>query len=210
MYNWTVVEKKNEIGALAEQLGTTLQKLQDRCDSGRRLHFLDFISTYMAKYCDHTSVGVILRDQEGKFALLKRALFPVGIAPAAGHIDDHGSPEQAAIDEAEEELGVSVKDKLQRTAIYDRRVDNTCRREGGDYHHWSVFEATIEPTELRPSPDETKGASWYDQNKLQALADRTEDYHAGKIAKDEWEANPGLEEVWVPFLSELGYIKTNK
>lgn len=160
----------------------------------------------MAKSCDHTSVGVVLRDQEGRFALLKRALFPVGIAPAAGHIDNHGGPEKAAEDEVSEELGVSVRGKLQRTTIYDRRVDNKCRREGGDYHHWSVFEATIEPTGLRPSPDETKGAGWYTLEQLQTLANRTESYHAGNISKEDWEAYPSLEEVWVPFLQELGYI----
>lgn len=164
----------------------------------------------MSKTCDHTSVGVIVRDQEGRFALLKRALFPIGIAPAAGHIDDHGGAEQAAVDEVDEELGLSVKGKLQRTAIYNRRVDNKCRREGGDYHHWTVYEVTIDHTALRPSPDETKGATWYDRGAVQALADRTAEYQEGKISQADWEANPGLEEVWVPFLEELGYIKTNK
>lgn len=163
----------------------------------------------MAKTCDHTSVGVVLRDQEGRFALLKRALFPVGIAPAAGHIDDHGGPEKAAKDEVSEELGVSVHGKLQRTAIYDRRVDNKCRREGGSYHHWYVFEATVEQTKLLPSPDETKGANWYMREDLQALANRTAAYHAGKISEEAWKTDPGLEEVWVPFLHELGYIESN-
>ena len=161
------------------------------------------------KICDHASVGVVIRDRQGRFALLKRAKFPVGIAPAAGHIDDHGGAEQAAVDEVDEELGVSVKGKLQRTAIYDRRVDNKCRREGGNYHHWFVFEATVEPTELSPSTDETIGADWYDQTALQTLADRTATYLAGNISKEAWEANPGIEEVWVPFLRELGYINTN-
>lgn len=162
----------------------------------------------MAKVCDHTSVGVIVRNQEGKFALLKRAKFPVGIAPPAGHIDDHGGVEQAAEDEVYEELGISVKGKLQRTAIYERRVENRCRREGGDYHIWYIFKATIESSELRPSPDETKGADWYDQDGLQMFADRTAAYHTGKISEKDWTANPGLEEVWVPFMSELGYIKS--
>ena len=172
-------------------------------------YFYGVLSYYrhMAKVCDHTSVGVIVRDNEGRYALLKRARFPIGIAPPAGHIDDHGGAEQAAVDEVSEELGISVKDKLQRTAIYERRVDNRCRREGGDHHIWYIFEATIESTKLRPSPDETKGADWYDQEKLQAFADRTDAYLAGKLSEADWEANPGLEEVWVPFLHELGYIK---
>jgi 8-oxo-dGTP pyrophosphatase MutT (NUDIX family) len=160
------------------------------------------------KTCDHASVGVVIRDPQGRFALLKRAKYPIGIAPAAGHIDDHGSPEQAARDEVYEELGLSTNE-LQNTAIQDRRVDNKCRRIGGNYHQWYVYNVTVEDTALRPSKDETKGAAWFDKGELQTLADRTAAYHAGKIAESEWEANPGLEEVWVPFMRELGYIDTN-
>lgn len=160
----------------------------------------------MKPKCDHTSVGVVVRDQAGRFALLKRAKFPIGIAPPAGHIDDHGSAEQAAEDEVYEELGIVVEGLLQRTTIYDRKVENQCRREGGSYHRWYVFEATVEQTELLPSPDETKGANWYIRDDLQALANRTAVYHESKITQAEWEGNPGLEEVWIPFLHELGYI----
>jgi NUDIX domain len=72
----------------------------------------------MTKQCDNTSVGVVIRDAEGRFALLKRAKFPVGIAPAAGHIDDHGSPEQAALDEVREELGIVLTlDELKKPAL---------------------------------------------------------------------------------------------
>lgn len=159
----------------------------------------------MSKVCDHTSVGIVIRDSEGSFALLKRAKFPIRIAPVAGHIDDHGSPEQAAKDEVFEELGLTVSD-LTKTNINDRRVDNKCRREGGDYHNWTVYETTVEDTTLRPSEDETKGAGWYSQEQLQALADRTKAYQAGKIPEAEWAEIPGLEEVWVSFLGELGYI----
>ena len=96
----------------------------------------------MAKICDNTSVGVIIRGSGGKYALLKRAKFPVGIAPVAGHIDDHGSPVQAALDEAEEELGLIIEPSdLMPTEIAARRVDNVCSREGGGHHIWSVYEA---------------------------------------------------------------------
>lgn len=162
----------------------------------------------MAKECDHTSVGVIIRNQESKFALLRRARFPIGIAPPAGHIDEHGTIEQAAIDEVFEELGIAVGGLLRRTTIFGRRVKNRCRRLGGDFHRWYLFEAMVERAELRPSPDETEGATWYDQKELQALSNRTKAYRAGEITEEAWMANPGLEEVWVPFLTELGYITT--
>jgi 8-oxo-dGTP pyrophosphatase MutT (NUDIX family) len=159
----------------------------------------------MSKVCDHTSVGIVIRDSEGRFALLKRAKFPIGIAPVAGHIDDHGSPERAAKDEVSEELGLTVLD-LAKTNVYDRRVDNKCRRAGGDYHNWYLFTVTVDDTKLYPSEDETKGAAWYDLGQLQALADRTKSYRIGEVSEADWSDSPGLEEVWAHFLHELGYI----
>jgi 8-oxo-dGTP pyrophosphatase MutT (NUDIX family) len=161
----------------------------------------------MAKVCDHTSVGVIIKNFDGKLALLKRAKFPVGIAPVAGHIDQHGSPQQAAIDEAEEELGLTIDPgDLQPTSITARRVDNQCRRENGTHHVWTVFEAEQFLGDLAPSTDETKGAGWYAPAQVQKLAGRTKARRAGKIADKEWEANPGLEKIWLDFLTELGYV----
>lgn len=159
----------------------------------------------MMKKCDYTSVGVVVHDSAGRFALLRRAKFPIGIAPAAGHIDDHGSPEQAALAEVREELGLTLHE-LKKTAIYNRRVENRCRRPGGSYHIWYIYEATTSEIILRPDADETKGARWYDRTELQDLAERTRAYHAGKVGEADWAANPGLEEVWLPFMEELEYV----
>ena len=162
----------------------------------------------MEKYCDNRSVGVVLWNERGELALLKRGRFPVGMAPAAGHIDTHGSPEQAGIDELQEELGVSVAiGGLVRTAIHERRAANVCRRMGGDYHVWNIYEAHAASAELSPDPDETKGAAWYDKTAVQALADRTRLYRHGNIDAEDWIVRPGLEEVWVDFLAELGYVQ---
>lgn len=160
----------------------------------------------MTKTCDNTSVGVVIRDGQGRFALLKRAKFPIGIAPAAGHIDGHGSPEQAALDEVREELGIKLED-LQKTKIYARRVENICRRPGGDHHTWYIYEASVADPILKPDKDETKGAAWYTGEQMQALADRTRAYRAGSVPEADWQANPGLEEVWLPFMEELGFVK---
>ncbi len=161
----------------------------------------------MIKNCDNMSVGVIISNHEGELALLKRARFPVGIAPPAGHVDEHGTPEQAALEEVQEELGLIIAAfGLRKTIIQGRRVNNQCRRLGGDHHTWWIYEANDYTGELRPSPDETKGASWHDQSQLQQLADRTKQFRAGVLGAEEWEANPGLEEVWLDFFVELGYI----
>lgn len=162
----------------------------------------------MEKWCDNQSVGVVLKNQQGELALLKRGRYPVGMAPAAGHIDAHGTPEQAAIDELHEELGVDLAiNGLTKTVIEHRLVKNLCRRPGGEYHIWNIYEATIDGAELKPDPHETKGAGWYALGAVQALANRTKLYMNRDINEREWRNNPGLEVVWYDFLSELKYIE---
>ena len=156
--------------------------------------------------CDNFSVGVII-ERGMDIALLQRAKFPIAIAPPAGHIDQHGIPELAAIAEVEEELGLVIaRGGLLRTTIANRRVENRCRRPGGDYHYWSVFRATAYSGVLRSSLDETRGAGWYNSDQLQELADRTQAFSEGRVTPEQWEQEPGLEAVWVDFMTELGYL----
>jgi 8-oxo-dGTP pyrophosphatase MutT (NUDIX family) len=174
---------------------------------GIRTKVMHCYTATMAKICDNKSVGVII-ERDGKIALLKRAKFPIAIAPPAGHIDDHGSPEQAAIDEVNEELGLVIASvDLKPTAIANRRVENRCRREGGDHHFWWVFQADKTLGELKPSEDETQGAGWYTREELQELASRAKSLLAADAPQEDWQQNPGLEPVWLDFLSELGYVK---
>lgn len=161
----------------------------------------------MEKYCDNRSVGVILTNEDDELALLTRGRFPVGIAPPAGHIDGHGSPEQAALDEVAEEIGVYLSlESLHTTIIRNRRVKNICRRIGGDHHSWTIYHATVPHVELRPDPDETRGAAWYLQSEVQNLVERTREYQIGALGEDIWTKQPGIEPVWVDFLTELGYV----
>jgi hypothetical protein len=60
------------------------------------------------KTCDNTSVGIVITDHQSRYLMFDRATFPPGTAPAAGHIDDHGTAEDAARAEVEEELGLTV------------------------------------------------------------------------------------------------------
>lgn len=162
----------------------------------------------MTKECDNRSVGVIINNSDGEIVLLKRARFPVGYAPPAGHVDDHGSAEQAAVDEVEEEVGLHISlGGLVATVIQERTVQNTCRRPGGDHHVWDVFMTEEFDGELTPNFDEAKTADWYDEAQLQELAQRTRAYQAGEIDEAEWEKNPGLEEIWLDFLTELDYVE---
>lgn len=165
------------------------------------------MSEVLPGYCDNKSVGVIVENEDGAVALLKRARFPVGMALPSGHIDNHGSPEQTAVDEVNEELGLTITiGGLRRTIIEGRLVNNPCRRIGGGHHEWWVYRTSDFEGELQPSPDEAQSAGWYDRAGLQELADRTRAYQTGNVPQEQWEANPGLEEVWLDFFTELGYV----
>jgi len=161
----------------------------------------------MAKVCDNQSVGVIIEDGD-KIAFLKRANFPIAIAPPAGHVDDHGSPEQAAMDEVNEEVGLTIAPgDLLQTAIYGQRVNNPCGRAGGDHHVWWIFRATTFEGTLTPDPEETQGAGWYTREQIQELAGKTKRFQKGEITDEQWQKDPGLEEVWLDFMTSLGYVK---
>lgn len=160
----------------------------------------------MINRCDNMSVGVIL-ERDNMIALIERAKFPFGFAPPAGHVDDHGSPEMAAIDEVFEEIGITISlDGLTRTVIENRRLDKSCRRPGGDHHNWWVFTAGEFEGDITASDDETRGASWVDLSRLQELADRTKLFQAGVVSDEQWQQSPGLEEVWLGFFAELRYV----
>lgn len=157
--------------------------------------------------CDNTSVGVIVTNSLHEVALLRRAKFPIAIAPPAGHEHPHGSPEHAAIAEVYEEIGLTIAiSALRRTAIQKRRVDNQCRRPGGDHHLWSVFTANEFSGQIEPSPDETRGARWYPPREVEHLAERTRRLEAGHVSQEAWNREPGLEAVWLGFFAELGYV----
>lgn len=150
---------------------------------------------------------MIIENQAGEVAILLRGKFPPGYAPPAGHVDDHGSPRQAALDEVREEVGLLINDEcLIETEIIDRRINNVCRREGGDHHHWTVFRASSFSGELSGDPRETRGAQWRGRSALQAMADRTKRYRNGQISAAEWQHNPGIEDVWLDLLIELNYV----
>ena len=151
--------------------------------------------------CDNTSVGMFIW-KDGKLLLIERKKFPFGFAIPAGHVDDHGSFEDAAKEEVEEEVGFEVTNlKL----ITEGRKENVCRRPGGTWHYWKLYETEVQG-DLKPSQDETKKAGWYTKDEIRELAKRTEKYNSGKISEDEWELSPGLEQNFYEWVKELHII----
>ena len=149
--------------------------------------------------CDHTSVGLIVRRGHSVL-LIERRLPPIGFAPPAGHVDNHGSFELAAIEELKEEVGLlSEAIKL----IAEGRRDNSCRRAGGTWHYWKIFEVRVKGA-VHPNKREVASFVWASPTDVDALAERTRDYLAGKIGEHEWSARPGLEPVWLSWLPLIG------
>lgn len=144
--------------------------------------------------CDHTSVGVIIRNPADEILLLNRARFPWGYAPPAGHIDAHGSPAQAAIQEVYEEVGLVLPVTGLQRVISERSLANRCRRPGGDYHRWTVYTAHTTAVDLTPSSTETRGARWWSPEAVTTLA------------TDPVGERERLENIWLDFFQELGII----
>lgn len=140
--------------------------------------------------------------EDDKLLLIERANPPYGFAPPAGHIDNFGSFEEAARQELKEEVGLfAVNIKL----IGEGRKENKCRREGGLWHHWKIYNVKAEGSVNR-SQDETKQVGWYTKNDLTKLAERTTQYTEGNINEEEWKNNPGIEPVWLEWLKELNIL----
>jgi ADP-ribose pyrophosphatase YjhB (NUDIX family) len=156
----------------------------------------------MTKICDHTSVGMLVRNEE-KILLIERARFPFGYAIPAGHVDGDKSFEEAAKRELKEEVGL---EPISMQKIYEGRRENPCRREGGSWHLWKIYEVTTEG-EVDRSVDETKRANWFTKEEISKLSTRTKEYLEREIPEDEWEKNPGLEPIMYEFFKELKIIK---
>ncbi|MGW4889607.1 NUDIX domain-containing protein [Streptomyces murinus] len=157
------------------------------------------------KFCDNTSVGIVITNDAGAYLMFDRATFPPGTAPAAGHIDDHGTAEEAARAEVEEELGLTVTVLTHVTGWWR---NNQCRRLPGARgigHEWTIFQASVTGI-LAPSVRETRNVRWLSAGELQALAERTVAYATGRLTAAEFVAAPGIEPVWVQWFANLGVL----
>ena len=143
------------------------------------------------KYCDHTSVGVLIYNDNTELLLIERGTFPFGMAAPAGHVDRHASYEEAAIAEAREEVGLDIKG-LQIVA--EGRRDNPCRRVNGTWHYWKIYEARATGI-VQLNPREAKRAEWCSVQRLVEL---------GMISSERAGASgKSLERVWLDWLYEL-------
>ncbi|MFF7526620.1 NUDIX hydrolase [Streptomyces pseudovenezuelae] len=157
------------------------------------------------KTCDNTSVGIVITEHQGRYLMFDRATFPPGTAPVAGHIDNHGTAEDAARAEVEQELGLTVTGLRNVTGSWR---NNPCRRlpgTRGTGHDWTIYQATV-TGDLTPSAREAKNVRWLTPYALQELADRTVAYAQGRLTDAEFKAAPGIELVWMQWLAHISAI----
>lgn len=155
----------------------------------------------MTKICDHKSVGLIVLKDE-KILLIERGKPPFGFAAPAGHVDEDKSFEDAAKRELKEEVGLDV---VSLKLLKKGKKNNFCRRSGGTWHFWKVYEAKVKGNISR-SRDETRQAGWFSREQIKKLIEKTKDYMNGKISEKKWHKNPGLEPIWYEWFEELGVI----
>jgi 8-oxo-dGTP pyrophosphatase MutT (NUDIX family) len=157
--------------------------------------------------CDHRSVGIDIVGTDGARLMLERVKPPVGIAPAAGHVDEHGSPEYAARAETVEELGLTV---ISLNLMVGDWVPNRCRRDvvpGCDVGHlWTIYRAKV-TGDINPGADEARNVAWRSADQVHDLVNRTVGYARGEITGAEFADVPGLEPVWVCWYARLGVIQ---
>lgn len=155
----------------------------------------------MSKICDNKSVGMLVWKDD-KLLLIERARFPFGFAVPAGHVDGDKTFEESAIRELKEEVGLDTKEiKL----VTEGRKENRCRREGGIWHYWKIYQIETD-SEINRSEDETKQANWYTKDEIRKLGEKTEKYNGREISEEEWEKSPGLETVMYEWFKELKII----
>jgi ADP-ribose pyrophosphatase YjhB (NUDIX family) len=143
------------------------------------------------KYCDHTSVGVLIRNDKNELLLIERGTFPFGMAAPAGHVDLHASFEEAAIAEVREEVGLDIRE-LQLVA--EGRRDNPCRRVHGTWHYWKIYEARATGN-VQLNQREAKRVEWCSVGRLVELGMTY--LEPGRASGE------SLERVWLDWLYEL-------
>ena len=86
------------------------------------------------------AVGMLVW-RDGTLLLIERKKPPFGFGPPAGHIDGDNSLEESAKRELQEEVDLRAQNiKL----LIESRKENSCRREGGDWHYWKIYQVEAE------------------------------------------------------------------
>lgn len=172
-------------------------------------------TTTPTKRCCGTSVGGVLTRTNPtsgalEYAILGRGWWPLGWGFFAGHARDHGqsSPEEAAIAEGSEELGIQVTGLRALLTIHLPNLCASLPALPTAGHLWTVYAIQTPDTVLTPALGETTGAEWVTREELQRLANVTVAFAlSGRPAREQ--PRLALEAVWVELLVLLGLIRVS-
>lgn len=171
----------------------------------------------MAKICDNTSVGILVRN-DGKLLMIERKQYNFGFALPAGH-QDGDDPIACARKELGEEVGLNMEEGVIRLEM---TLQNPCKREKGSHHNWSIVEATkwSGDVNIEQPDDEAKSYLWADKELILILVKKLRDFteqlgielteeNIPEIVRETnrgsvWAANPGLEPPMYFLFRKLG------
>ena len=84
----------------------------------------------------HESVGVFVRNPEGKYLFFERSSFPFGLTIPAGHVDGGEQNRESAARELREEVGVEAQNLVH---VIDVDIDGDSCSGGADIHRWHIY-----------------------------------------------------------------------
>lgn len=84
----------------------------------------------------HESVGVFVRNPQGRYLFFERTAFPLGYTMPAGHVDNGEGYAAAAARELQEEVGIASR---YMSHIVDVDIVGDACVGGADAHRWHVY-----------------------------------------------------------------------
>lgn len=156
------------------------------------------------KICDHRVVGNIIMGTgrpgcgpKGKTLISKRVKRPTGHSSPAGHWDAWTNSMDVLLGETKEETGLEVVDyKLIYADLWRPSVCKRTSQRAEPGHFWTVYETECRGAPIE-APDENSGLRWVDDRELHELAVIALAYAEGRLTHEEWDAQPGIEPLWV-------------
>jgi 8-oxo-dGTP pyrophosphatase MutT (NUDIX family) len=112
----------------------------------------------------HYSVGAVI-EENGKYLLIDRKIYPPGFAGIAGHLDEGETPEQAIVREIKEEAGLDAENC--KLLLEEEMSWNKCSR-GIGCHYWYLFKCQVKG-EINQNKRETKSIGGYTKEEIKKL-----------------------------------------
>lgn len=112
----------------------------------------------------HFSAGALI-ERDGKYLIMKRAVWPRLYATIGGHVDKGETMAQALAREVKEETGLSIQHKR---LIFKGMVDPDRCYRGVDRHFWHLYLVRVKGR-LKRDPRESENLQWLTKRQMGRL-----------------------------------------